>query len=98
MGHSSRDLPEKKALQGLGHVSYILKWPRHSHLREMPASNWEFCPLKEGSNELLLDLWEDAIEATPGSGYIHIGSDETYELGKCKQCRLKSDEIGKSSF
>jgi len=85
-------------VQGLGHVSFILKWPQHSHLREIAASNWEFCPLKEGSYELLFDLWDDAIEATPGSEYIHIGSDETYELGLCEQCQLKSEEIGRSGL
>jgi hexosaminidase len=85
-------------VQGLGHVSFILKWPQYSHLREIPASNWEFCPLKEGSYALLFDLWEDAIEATPGSEYIHIGSDETYELGSCEQCQLKSEEIGRSGL
>ncbi|PID91262.1 MAG: hypothetical protein CSA96_09285 [Bacteroidetes bacterium] len=85
-------------VQGLGHVSFILKWPRFRHLREIPASNWEFCPLKEGSYELLFDLWEDAIAATPGSEYIHIGSDETYELGLCEECRKKAEEIGRSGL
>ncbi|MEA3462761.1 MAG: beta-N-acetylhexosaminidase [Bacteroidota bacterium] len=85
-------------VQGLGHVSYILKWSQYSHLREIPASNWEFCPLKEGSYDLLYDLWKDAIEATPGSKYIHIGSDETYELAMCEQCRERAEEIGKSGL
>ena len=85
-------------VQGLGHVSFILKWPQYNHLREIAASNWEFCPLKDGSYELLNDLWQDAIEATPGSEYIHIGSDETYELGLCEQCQAKSAEIGKSGL
>ncbi len=85
-------------VQGLGHVSFILKWPQYNHLREVTASNWEFCPLKEGSYELLFDLWEDAIKATPGSEYIHIGSDETYELGVCEQCQSKVEEIGKSGL
>jgi predicted amidohydrolase len=84
-------------VQGLGHVSYILKWPQYSHLREIPASNWEFCPLKEGSYELLNDLWQDAIKATPGSEYIHIGCDETYELGQGVECgcEARAKEIGK---
>ena len=85
-------------VQGLGHVSYILKWPQYSDLREIPASNWEFCPLKEGSYALLLDLWKDAIKATPGSEYIHIGSDETYELGQCPQCQERAEEIGESGL
>ncbi len=85
-------------VQGLGHVSYILKWPRYKNLREVESSNWEFCPLKQGSYDLLFDLWKDAVEATPGSEYIHIGSDETYELGNCLNCKAKSEEIGKSGL
>ena len=84
-------------VQGLGHVSFILKWPQHAHLREIPASNWEFCPRKEGSYELLFDLWEEAIEATPGSEYIHIGTDETYEIGKGVECgcQARMQEVGR---
>ncbi len=85
-------------VQGLGHVSFILKWPQYEHLREVEASNWEFCPLREGSYDLLFDLWDDAIEATPGSEYIHIGSDETYELGACEKCKVKAGEIGLSGL
>ncbi len=85
-------------VQGLGHVSFILKWPQHKHLREIESSNWEFCPLKEGTYNLLTDLWKDAMEATPGSSYIHIGSDETYELGACDECKAKAEELGKSGL
>src|SRR5690606_11573314 len=84
------------SVQGLGHVSFILNWPPHAQWREIASSNWEFCPLKEGSYDLLFDLWEEAIKATPGSRYIHIGSVETYELGLCDQCKAKSEEIGTS--
>lgn len=85
-------------VQGLGHVSYILKWPQYKNLREIEASNWEFCPLKQGSYDLLVDLWKDAIEATPGSRFIHIGSDETYELAACENCKAKAKEIGKNGL
>ena len=85
-------------VQGLGHVSFILKWPQYRNLREIASSNWEFCPLKEGSYDLLFDLWKDALEATPGSEYIHIGSDETYELALCEKCKAKAAEIGKSGL
>jgi len=85
-------------VQGLGHVSFILKWPQHAHLRELAASNWQFCPLKEGTYELMFDLLEEAIEATPGSKYIHMGCDEIWawnrELGVECGCRAKADEIG----
>jgi hypothetical protein len=85
-------------VQGLGHVSFILKWPEYKNLREIESSNWEFCPLKQGTYDLLFDLWKDAVEATPGSAYFHIGSDETYELAACDQCKTKSLEIGKSGI
>ena len=85
-------------VQGLGHVSFILKWPQYKNLREIASSNWEFCPLKSGSYDLLFDLWKDAVEATPGSEYIHIGSDETYELGACEKCKIKAEEIGRSGL
>jgi hexosaminidase len=84
-------------VQGLGHVSFTLKWPQYKHLREIPSSNWEFCPLKDGSYELLFDLWDEAIAATPGSEFMHLGTDETYELGQGVECgcRAKADEIGR---
>lgn len=85
-------------VQGLGHVGFLLKWPQFAHLREVPASNFEFCPLKDSSYALLADLWRDAMEATPGSSFIHIGSDETYELGKCANCQKKMAEIGRSGL
>jgi hexosaminidase len=73
-------------VQGLGHVSFILKHPQNKHLREIPSNNWGFCPLREGTYELMFDLLKEAIEATPGSEYIHIGCDETYVLGKGITC------------
>lgn len=84
-------------VQGLGHVSFILKWPQYAHLREIAASNWEFCPRKEGTYKLLFDLWADAIKATPGSSYIHIGSDESYELGEgiACGCRERARQVGR---
>ena len=87
-------------VQGLGHVSYILKHPRYAHLREVRDSAWEFCVLNEGSYELLFDLWDEAMEATPGSEFVHIGSDETYELGVGESCGCKrrAEEIGRDGL
>ncbi len=87
-------------VQGLGHVSFILKHPAFRHIREVPDSDWEVCPLKEESYELLFELWKDAMDATPGSSFFHIGSDETYELGlgvACG-CAAHAAEHGKDSL
>ncbi|MEQ9287184.1 MAG: beta-N-acetylhexosaminidase [Cyclobacteriaceae bacterium] len=85
-------------VQGLGHVSFILKWPQYQELREVEGSDWEFCPLEDGTYDVLFDLWNEAIKATPGSEYIHIGSDETFELGVCDKCREEAKEIGNSGL
>ena len=85
-------------VQGLGHVSFILKWPQYKELREVEGSDWEFCPLEDGTYDVLFDLWDEAIKATPGSKYIHIGSDETFELGVCNKCQAKAKEIGNSGL
>lgn len=73
-------------IQGLGHASYILKHPENKHLREIESNNWGFCPLREGTYKLMNDLIREAVEATPGSKYVHIGCDETYVLGKGVSC------------
>jgi len=87
-------------VQGLGHVSYILKHPENRSLREVESDNWGFCPLREGTYNLMSDLIKEAIEATPGSEYVHIGCDETYVLGKgiACGCREKAEKDGKYSL
>ncbi|MCK4299765.1 MAG: family 20 glycosylhydrolase, partial [Planctomycetes bacterium] len=83
-------------VQGLGHASFILKHTKWRGLREIPDSSWEFCPLKDGSYNLLFDLWDEAIEATPGSRYLHVGCDETRDLaqGVACGCKALADEHG----
>lgn len=87
-------------VQGLGHVAFILKHREFRSLRELPDSDWEFCPLNDGSYELLFQLWTEAMEATPGSRFLHIGSDETYELGLGVDCGCAAHaaEHGKDSL
>ncbi|MBD3287817.1 family 20 glycosylhydrolase [candidate division KSB1 bacterium] len=67
-------------VQGLGHATFILKHGKYRHLRDNPTSPWTFCPMNEETYELQFDLYRDAIEATPGSRFLHIGGDEV-ELG-----------------
>ena len=33
---------------------------QHKHLREIEASNWEFCPLKDDDHDLIIDKIESA--------------------------------------
>lgn len=82
-------------VQGLGHVRYIVKHPEYAHLRELPESTWQVCPLKEESFKLLFDMYDEAIEATGTSKYFHIGGDESYDLAMCPDCKKKAEKVGK---
>ena len=81
-------------VQGLGHASFILKHEEYAGLRELPWSPWAFCPLNEGTYQVLFDLYRDAIKATPGSKYLHIGGDEIGNIGLCPRCKPTADKEG----
>lgn len=79
-------------VQGLGHAGFILK--HHWELRESEASDWEFCPSNPATYEVLSDLYLDAMEAMPGSKYLHIGGDEISAIGIDERCKA----TGKTAF
>ena len=81
-------------MQGLGHAGFILKHDEFKHLREDPEINQSCCPLREGTYQLLFDMYRETIEATPGVKYFHIGGDEVNIMGKCPLCKKKKEEIG----
>lgn len=81
-------------VQGLGHATFILKHKKYELLRELPENRWAFCPLDEGTYDVLYDLYLDAIEATPGSRYLHIGGDEIGNIGLCYRCKPTADKEG----
>jgi hypothetical protein len=81
-------------VQGLGHVSHILKHPQHYGLREVDNSPWQICPYRPDALGLLTDLYQDVLDVLPGGGYFHIGGDESYELGQCPECREIKEATG----
>lgn len=85
-------------VQGLGHASFILKHEAYTGLRELAWNHWAFCPLNEGTYQLLFDLYRDAIQATPGSKYLHIGGDEIGNIGVCPRCKPTADKEGMMSL
>ena len=89
-----RNIEITPLVQGLGHASFILKHPEYAKLREVESSRWAFCPKDEGTYKVLFDLYLDAIEATPGSKYFHIGGDEIGSIGVCPRCKPFADKHG----
>ena len=68
-------------VQGLGHASFILKHDQYKKLRDNPESDWAFDALHPETYDLQFALYEDAIAATPGGKYLHVGGDEVGKLG-----------------
>ena len=81
-------------VQGLGHATFILKHPQYKNLREQPENRWAFCPMDEGTYKVLFDLYLDAMQATPGSRYLHIGGDEVGQIGTCPRCKDMAEKEG----
>ena len=89
-----RNIEITPLVQGLGHATFILKHEEYASLRELPWNHWAFCPLDEGTYQVLFDLYRDAIKATPGSKYLHIGGDEIGNIGLCPRCKPTADKEG----
>lgn len=78
--------------QCFGHVEYILRHPRYTHLREDERDRCQFCAREiDAARTLLRELLADLREFHPG-GWIHLGGDETYLLGHCPACRAFADQ------
>ncbi len=93
---NDRHIEVSPLVQGLGHVSFILKHDEYKHLRDDPESDWVFDPLKPEVYDLQFSLYKEAIEATPGGKYLHVGGDEVYNLGKSelsKKSGMKTFEL-----
>ena len=76
-------------VQTLGHVSFIAKHPEFFHLREVAKSNWQLCPLRQGTLDLIRDMLDEMIDVVQPANYFHIGGDEARELGMGPECRDK---------
>jgi hypothetical protein len=84
--------------QCLGHLEYILKYPRYASQREDKKDVSQICPMESELNKkLFTDLFTEMAKSHP-SKYFHIGGDEAYLFGKCEKCSKKIKEDGKSTL
>lgn len=69
-----------------GHCEYILRHERYALLREDSKEVSQVCPLKiEDAKAIFREIFQEVAALHP-SPYFHIGADETYLLGSCRQC------------
>ena len=68
-------------LDAPAHVAFILKHPEYAPLRAFPTSNYEFCVTNRETYKLLFAMYDDLLEATRGSKYFVLSTDEPYYVG-----------------
>ncbi len=79
-----------------GHSEYILRHERYYDLREDIKEVSQVCPLKiPQATPVFKEIFAEVAALHP-SKYFHIGADETYLLGDCKNCAAVAAREGKS--
>jgi hypothetical protein len=83
-------IPEQEAF---GHLHHALKYELYAALAETPHGH-VLAPMQSGSMSIIKQ-WFAEIDSIFPSRYVHIGADETFELGRGQTAeRIKRDSIG----
>ena len=75
-------------LQSVGHLDYLLKYPKFRDLRDggPEGSTYQWCVAMEESFELWCTMVEELLEVFPEITYFHIGADECRMNVPCEKC------------
>ncbi len=83
-------IPEQEAF---GHLHHVLKYELYAPLAETPHGH-VLAPGQAGSMALIRQ-WFAEIDSLFPSRYVHLGADETFELGRGQTAeRIRRDSIG----
>jgi hexosaminidase len=80
-------LPEQ---QTFGHLHHMLKYEIYSDVAERPHGH-VLTPTKDRSYEIVKAMYADIVPLFPGP-FLHIGGDETFELGHGQTSALAAQE------
>ena len=70
-------IPEQEAF---GHLHYLLNWEQYTPLAETPHGH-VLAPAQPDAQKLTHDMFQELAAIYP-SPFLHLGADETFELGK----------------
>ncbi len=82
-------------LDGPAHDAFILKHPEYAGLREYPESNYEFCVTNPDTYKLFYGMFDDLLEATKGSKYFVLSTDEPYYVGLARNAQCNEVDRAK---
>jgi hypothetical protein len=80
-------------IQCLGHAEYVLKHKEYSYLQETSDRCQQFCATNPKTMDIFKDFVEEISPLHP-SKYIHVGGDETRQLGECPECAKVAKKKG----
>ncbi len=80
-------LPEQ---QTFGHLHHMLKYDVYDDVAERPHGH-VLTPTKDRSYDIITAMYADLVPLFPGP-YLHIGGDETFELGQGQTSALAAQE------
>lgn len=83
-------------VQAPAHMGYVLKHKEFEHLRAEKESNYQICMCDEEAMELIFDMYQDLIDATPGVDYFFVSTDEVYYAGICGKCKAEYNDENRS--
>ena len=73
-------------VQTFGHLEYVLRHARFAPFREDPICHAQICPSSPGAVDLVEDMCAEVRELFDNPALMHIGGDETRQLGACPKC------------
>ncbi|XP_042204044.1 hexosaminidase D-like [Homarus americanus] len=87
-------------VQTFGHMEHVLKLKEFAELREVPNYPQVICPTNNKTIPLIKMMIDQILEMHPGIDWLHIGSDEVYNLGECTRCQqyLLHQQFGKNDL
>ncbi|XP_014216975.1 hexosaminidase D-like [Copidosoma floridanum] len=73
-------------IQTFGHMEFILKLKKYIEYREVQRYPQVVCPTYNKTLPLIYNVVDQVVAMHPKIRYLHIGSDEVYQLGECNRC------------
>jgi len=82
-------------VQSPAHMAYVLKHEEFAHLKS-DGNNYQVCLCEEEAIQLIFDMYQDMIDATPGVDYFLVSTDEIYFAGICDKCEKEFNDVNRS--
>ncbi len=82
-------------VQSPAHMTYVLKHEEFAHLKS-DGNNYQVCMCDEEAIDLIFDMYQDMIDATPGVEFFLASTDEVYFSGMCGKCEKEYNDKNRS--